>query len=204
MSKLSRAEQARINGAKSNGPKSPESKARSRRNLRQFRHPSAMTHTEAMEYLEALEMVTRRLRPADPFEAFYCERIALVRMLLARHGRNHNAALWQEVYFQKRREVDFTNPKVRGEFDALLARAVHTLSSHEPFLAALGAEESRLLAAQHNLLKELVFLRQNFPFAEPEAEPITEPVAGPKAEPAAEPIAGPAPEPNPLRLAPAA
>lgn len=207
MSKNSKAEQARINGAKSKGPKTPESQARSRRNLRQYRHPSAMSHTEAMEFIDALEMVTRRLKPADKLENYYCERIALVHMMLARHGRAHNAALWQEYYFQKRRGVDFTTPAVRDEFNTLIARAIHTLASHEPFVAALGAEESRLHATHHNLLKELVFLRSNFPVTEPTAEPSAEPGAGPTADPKPEPVAEPTDEakaPRRLTLIPAA
>ena len=99
---LTRAEAARLNGAKSRGPRTPEGKARSARNA--LKHGltaqafALLPGEDAEAYAALLADLTRRYRPADALAAHLVQRLASVMWRQQRADRLEAEVLEQRDY----------------------------------------------------------------------------------------------------------
>lgn len=156
--KLSRAEQARINGAKSRGPKTPQGKGRSCMNA--MKHGKYAKLTAALEcedrqgFLEMESLYNERYQPADQIEAQLVSELATIDWRI-----NRSIAMETRTFdLQVRREYPI------DAFEAFtlsrLATAVQKLASNSPVLETIARRESSLVRNRQIILETLFRLRQ--------------------------------------------
>ena len=155
MSKLTKAESARINGAKSKGPKTPEGKQRSRLNA--IRHGLAAQtvclSSETRPHFELMvEAYTERFQPADDVEEDLVEQMVVAKWRQRRCWAMETAALDLEV--------DRNRPAVDREFKVIDSMTRQTiafmnLAEKGEFLKVLGRYEASARRAYHRALKDL-------------------------------------------------
>jgi hypothetical protein len=114
MSKLTKAESARINGARSKGPVTPEGKARSAQNS--FRHGLAarsipLANESESRCAEMLAAYIEHFQPAGVVEA------DLVEELVAARWRHRRALAWQNAALDLQMQRD--EPQVEADFESL-------------------------------------------------------------------------------------
>jgi hypothetical protein len=161
---LSRSDQARINGAKSRGPKTPEGKARS--SLNALKHGRYATNaivlsnedTEAFEDLVA--NYVRRIQPADPVEYRLTRELAATDWRLTRIFATDTRMLDHEMDIQLP-ALNSAGLSV-GELTRLL-NASHSIVDRSKLPAYLARREAQLIRARQSILGFLKDLRKNFP-----------------------------------------
>jgi hypothetical protein len=155
MSKLTKAESARINGAKSKGPKTEEGKARSRFNA--LRHGLAantvcLTKQERPIFEAMVEAYNERFRPADTVEEDFIEQMCVAKWRQRRCWSMETAALNVQVR-RDRRIVD----QEFVELDDMTRNtlAFMSLTEKNDFLQVLGRYEANARRAYHRAVKDL-------------------------------------------------
>ena len=198
MSKLTKAESARINGAKSKGPKTEEGKQRSRFNA--LRHGLAantvcLTQQERPIFEAMVEDYNQRFKPADTVEEDLIEQMCVAKWRQRRCWSMETAALSLQV--------DRDRPALDHEYVELddMTRntiAFMNLADKNDFLKVLGRYEASARRAYHRALKDLRDLqaerKANLPNEPTEPEEDEESDAEIDVEPGREP-APDAPEP---------
>ena len=153
--KLTKAESARINGAKSKGPKTPEGKQRSRLNA--IRHGLAartvcLTKEDRPIFEAVVEAYTNRFQPADDIEEDLIEQMVVAKWKQRRCWAMETAALTLEMHRGR--------PLVKaqfGEIDEVTRQTIAfmSLSEKDDFLKVLARYESSYRRAYHRALKDL-------------------------------------------------
>lgn len=186
--KRSRAEQARINGAKSRGPVTPEGKARSAlNNLKHGAYASPNTvlaNEDPVAYDLSLQACIRRFRPADPFEHNLVRDICNTDWLINRNRATEASLINSELLAQQLPPELRDSPCPEPE---LTAQAVDSLLGRSRTLAHVQRQIHQLIITRQRLLKTLLDARRHFPVQERSAD-LDLPLAS-------EPLPDPAPEP---------
>ncbi len=192
MTYINRSKQSRINGAKSQGPKTPEGKARS--SLNAFKHGRyannavVLTNEDRGAFEELVQAYIQRIRPTDPVEMRVTRELASIDWRLARI-----LALDTRILDH---EMDVQAPTLELERGALpeltrLVLAGRTLVDKSRFPAYLAERETKLIFARQATLRALEALRNHYPRAEPAAQ-IEPPLPlDPEIEPPNEPESNP-------------
>ena len=157
MSKLSRAESARRNGAKSHGPVTPEGKARSAQNA--FRHGLAarsipLANESESRCADMLAAYTEHFQPANIVEE------DLVEEMVAAKWRHRRALAFQNAALDLQMQKD--EPKIEAEFDSIdgETRQVLALGNLSPTLwQNMHRYEIAAARAYHRALKTLLQLQ---------------------------------------------
>jgi len=155
MSKLTKAESARANGAKSKGPKTEQGKQRSRLNA--LRHGLAartvcLTEKERPIFDAMVEAYNQRFRPADDVEEDLVEQMCVAKWRQRRCWSMETAALNVQVR-RDRRAVD----QEFVELDDMTRNtlAFMNLTEKNDLLQVLGRYEASARRAYHRALKDL-------------------------------------------------
>ena len=171
------SEAARINGANSNGPKTPEGKAISSANS--LRHGSTakailLTNEEPKAYCQLAEGYYKTLQPANDVEKDLVDAMVISKWLQRRDWSNE-AALFD-------REMDEQNKKVNAQFPKIdhptrYALAFKALAGESKSIQLFIRYETAHRRAYYKALETLLKLRAQLPPVEPPPEPDPEPVA---------------------------
>jgi hypothetical protein len=177
MSSLLKSETARINGARSQGPKTPEGKARSSQNA--LRHGLTADYnvlpTESLDDFQILlQAHVDRYRPADAVEMELVQTMAIARWRLRRIGIIESGMFENEIE-RSRVQLDMLCEHLHD--DNRLAMAFRTLANEGKALTLLMRYESSLNRTYDRALKQLAELQsqqvQNEP-TEPASPPVHE------------------------------
>lgn len=144
---MSKAEAARVNGAKSKGPTSPEGKARSAQNSVQHglcSNTVVLASESTEEYEELLADYIRLYQPAGPVELDLVHEIASTRWRLRRILRIEAAAFDQAI-----ERAAEENP------DCAESTAFENLAGNSKTLGMLNRYEGRLRRAYERAVAEL-------------------------------------------------
>jgi hypothetical protein len=158
-----RSQTARLNGAKSHGPKTPEGRARSALNSTRHGLTSARTllNTESeAEFQTFRASYFRELAPRNQLEADLVEQLVAARWRLQRISSIETALLNVELVKQE--------PRFREEFtglddDCRLALAFRTLCDESRALEVLNRYEARHERTCIKVLETLAMLREILP-----------------------------------------
>ncbi len=160
---LTKSESARLNGAKSRGPKTPAGKAISSQNA--LKHGlfayAILLHGESEVEFEALaESYIRRFEPRDDLE------FNVVRQLIAATWRI--ARCWTLQSQTMNMEID----RDQEGGNTVAARAFQSLSASTPSLQLLHRYENTYDRIFNQSIRTLAHIRKNFPASgsEPQAE----------------------------------
>lgn len=156
--KRSRAEQARINGAKSKGPKTAEGRLR----IAQANTTHGLYAINAsvlnIEPLEAFQFyrdaAVRRFKPRDPLELQYVEEFADISWRIARLRQSATEAVNKEIYHIR---TNATRPMARP---AIIAEAEIAGSQKSGAQTVLQARISALIRDRQAVLRELRAIQQ--------------------------------------------
>src|SRR5579864_6694642 len=174
MSTINKAESARINGAKSRGPVTPEGKQRSSLNAVRhglFAKVHCLTNENQGLLKELLQDYLTRLQPTDMVELRLVEQVALAAFRLERMLSNETALFDREMDEQtKQREKEF--PKMDPA--AVFALAFKSLADNSKALHLYLRYEVMLTRQYDRAMKQLIALRAKFPVLD-EAEIRNEP-----------------------------
>jgi hypothetical protein len=200
--KLSKSEQARINGAKSSGPKTPEGLQRCRqasvKHGMWVAHVSTFAHEEQLAYADLLISANDQFRPRNSVESTVVELLVDSLWRAARLGSLANTDISREMWVinsQSNVEHD------AGEVHLLAEQASKSVAR----LEARARHYTREIARHLDLLRKL----QNWPVSteasqvskeinDMRTQDVPEPPANQAQKPAAEP-AKPAPAPQQAR-----
>lgn len=190
---LSKAQQSRINGAKSHGPTSTEGKARSSLNAlihgRYANNAIVLANEDPVAFEALVTNYVQRLQPADPVEYSYARELASIDWRLARVRALDTRLLDHEMQLQA--QALATAGHRVPELTRLLhaSRAIVERSRYPGFLAR---RESQLLQARAVTLRSLRALRKDCPLADPALEIIApvpiDPDSSFRNEPGANPV----------------
>jgi hypothetical protein len=172
MTSTLKSETARLNGAKSKGPKTPQGKARSSQN--------AVTHgltadynvlpTESLDDFEILlHAYVDRFHPSDAVEMELVQTMAIARWRLRRVGTIESCMLENEI---ERTRVHLAQLCEHLDEDNRLAMAFRNLANDDKALALLMRYESSLNRTYDRALKQLAAL-QSQEVQEVQNEPTT-------------------------------
>ena len=180
MSRLNKAESARLNGAKSKGPVTPEGKARSAQNA--FRHGLAarsipLANESESRCAEMLAAYTEHFQPANIVEA------DLVEELVAAKWRHRRALAFQNAALDLQMQKD--EPQVEEQFESLdgETRQVIALGNLDPTLwQNMHRYEVAAARAYHRALQTLRRLQAERQREEQQQDPPDLPAAPRRAE----------------------
>jgi hypothetical protein len=181
MPSKSKSESARINGAKSKGPVTPEGKARSSRNA--LRHGltagfTLLVSESQPDFQLFLDAYIHRYQPADAVEMDLVQSMAIARWRLRRMA-NLEASLLENEVLLTTEEID---QQLKGIDDGnRLAYAFEKLAREGRSLALLSRYETALNRQFERALKQLNEV-QNRPLPNEPTEPLTHhlPAASPQ------------------------
>src|SRR5690349_16547280 len=167
MATLNKAESARINGAKSRGPVTPEGKHRS--SLNSQRHGllakvSCLTNENQGLFKELLQDYLTRLQPTDMVELRLVEQVASAAFRLERMVSMETALFDREMDAQtKQREKEF--PKIDPA--SVFALAFKSLADNSKTLPLYLRYEVMLTRQYDRAMRQLIALRTRFPMPGP-------------------------------------
>jgi hypothetical protein len=170
---ISRSDQARLNGAKSRGPKTPQGKARSSLNaLKHGRYATnaiVLSNEDSEAFEELVANYVRRIQPADQVEYHLTRELAAIDWRLTRIFALDTRMLDHEMDVQAP-ALDSAGLAV-PELTRLLAagRSIVDRSQYPNYLAR---RETQLIRARQSVFGILRNLRKNFPLAESASEVI--------------------------------
>jgi hypothetical protein len=171
---LNKAESARINGAKSRGPITPEGKQRS--SLNAVRHgllakSVCLTNENPEGFKQILQDFLTRLQPADNVELRLVEQMASCAMRLGRLASTETALFDMEMDKQQA-EIEKRFEKI--DHACRFAMAFKSLADNSKSLDLYLRYEAAITREYDRALKQLQTLRAKFPIQE-EAELPNEP-----------------------------
>jgi len=174
VSKLNKAESARINGAKSRGPVTPEGKQRS--SLNAVRHgllakSICLTNEDPEKFKELLQDYLDRLQPTDNVELRLVEQVASAAFRLERFASTE-AALFDL-------EMDMQAAQIEKEFRkidhaARFAMAFKSLADNSKSLQLYLRYEAAITRQYDRALKQLLALRLRAEPQVPRRPPVSE------------------------------
>jgi hypothetical protein len=189
---LSRSDQARLNGAKSRGPKTPEGKARSSLNaLKHGRYATnaiVLKNEDAAAFEDLVADYVRRIQPADPVEYHLTRELAAISWLLNR------------VYALDTRLLDLEMDIQAPSFDSAgmvvaelsrLSTAGRSIVDRSQYPNYLARRQAQLMRSRQSILATLKALRKSFPLAEPSTEIISPQPLNPESPAPIEPETNP-------------
>ena len=189
---LSRSDQARLNGAKSRGPKSPEGKARSALNaLKHGRYATnaiVLKNEDPEAFEELVAGYIRRIQPADPVEYSLTRELAAIDWLLVRVYALDTRLLDHEMEIQAP-ALDSAGLAI-PELTRVL-NASRSIVDHSKLPAFLARREAQLVRARHSILGNLKDLRKNFPPCDPAPEVVPPQSLNPESPVSIEPETNP-------------
>ena len=204
---LTRAEQSRINGARSKGPVTPEGKLRSAtKHFVHGRHSQYFTllkEEDAKAFRDLRHDLEQVLAPRNPFERRLVRELASIEWRLQRLAMMETAILDHECRAQRlalERDLERPDPGV------IVSTAAHHLLESSPLPAFLATRSSQLTYQRDATLRHLSALRRTSPHSlgqpqsldsrplRPEIRTPVEPSLNPSV-----PVSG-APEPAPGQL----
>jgi len=163
MSTLNKAESARINGAKSRGPVTPEGKKRS--SLNAVRHgllakSICLTNEDPEKFKELLQDYLTRLQPTDNVELRLVEQLASAAFRLERFAGTETALFDLEM--------DTQAPQIEKQFKKIdhastFALAFKSLADNSKSLQLYLRYETTISRQYDRALKQLLTLRAKFP-----------------------------------------
>ncbi len=165
--KLTPAEQARRNGAKSQGPVTPAGKARSA--LNPLKHGAYASHAVLLANEDpvalqlALDAYVRRFKPADPFEFNLIREVSNTDWLIARYHAIQTALIDDELAAQQVPPELADSPCPEP---TLTARAVRNIGDRSRTFAHIQRQIHQLNIARARLLETLSEARRKFPITE--------------------------------------
>lgn len=170
---LSKAQQSRLNGAKSHGPKTPEGKARSSMNAvkhgRYANNAIVLSNEDALAFEALVDQYVKRVQPADPIEYNCARELASIDWRLARTRALSTRLLDHEM------ELQMLALETSGHHPEELTRLLHASRStfeRSGYPAFLLRCESQLLHARLQAFRALRALRKDVPLADPALEII--------------------------------
>jgi hypothetical protein len=170
---LSRSDQARVNGAKSRGPKTSEGKTRSSLNALKHGRYAINAIVLSNEDAEALEELVAhyvcRIQPTDPVEYSLTRELASIDWRLTRVFALDTRMLDREMDIQLPALV--TAGHSLSELTRLLD-ASRSIADRSKLPAYLARRETQLLNARRSILAVLKDLRKNFPSSDPAPEVV--------------------------------
>lgn len=185
--------QARLNGANSKGPKTPEGKARSSMNsLRHGRyanHATVLSNEDPAAFEDLALAYVQRIGPLDSVEARLARELASIDWRLARYRAMETRMIDHEM--------DIQAPALEASCQRVdeltrLIKAGDALLKTSRLPTFLASRESALLYARQNALSAIRQFRQAHPPSEPCSQ-ITEPKPlNPESDPRSEPGTNPA------------
>jgi len=163
VSKLNKAESARINGAKSRGPVTPEGKQRS--SLNAVRHgllakSICLTNEDPEKFKELLQDYLDRLQPTDNVELRLVEQVASAAFRLERFAGTETALFDLEM--------DTQAPQIEKQFKKIdhascFAMAFKSLADNSKALHLYLRYEATITRQYDRALNQLLALRAKFP-----------------------------------------
>jgi len=197
MTSSNRSEQARINGAKSKGPITPEGKARSSQNsLRHGRyanHATILSNEDADAFEDLAGSYIRRIGPVDSVESRLARELASIDWRLDRIRAMETRMFDLEMDIQAPM-LEATCPRRHIAELTRLFKAGDALLKNSRMPNYLAARESALLYARQNALSALQQLRKAHPLSEPCSQVIEPQPLNPEFDPRNEPETNPAEE----------
>lgn len=170
---LTKAQQSRLNGAKSHGPKTPEGKARSSMNAvkhgRYANNAIVLSNEDALAFEALVNQYVQRVQPADPIEYNCARELASIDWRLARTRALSTRLLDHEM------ELQMLALETSGHHPEELTRLLHASRStfeRSGYPAYLLRSESQLLQARLQAFRALRALRKGLPLADPALEII--------------------------------
>jgi len=186
--KRSKAEQARINGAKSRGPVTPEGKARSARNGMKHgayaNHAVLLDNEDRHSFQVQLDAYNLRFAPSDLFECRLVHELCTIDWVLVR-TRVAEATLLNMEMERQAPELEALDPEFPEAFK--IASALRHLTDNSRALGHTLRQAARLIRNRRETLNTFFRLRQNFPVPTrtedlpppQQLEPIVEPAHEP-------------------------
>jgi hypothetical protein len=169
---LSRSEQARINGAKSRGPKTERGKAIS--SLNALKHGRFAKHTTILffessdDYNQILDDLTVQFRPATNNERCLVEQLASTQL---NHARAQLAlTTYIERLFRYASADRLEIPPTSNPMDILVAAEEEALT-RSPYLKFKSRQISQFLIDQNRINHAIKTCKRDFPAVAPEPEP---------------------------------
>lgn len=170
---LSRSEQARINGAKSRGPKTPEGKARSSMNALKHgfysKHPIRLFFEDPEEIEQIQQDCIAQFRPGTQYEHRLVEHIAALE-----HEYNRiqfSCTTYIERLLRYSNPDRLKVPPTGNPYDTLVAAEEEALV-RSGYLQNQERRMSRILVDKARLVRELKSLKRDFPPADLNARPV--------------------------------
>ncbi len=161
------AEQARLNGAKSKGPATPEGKLRSSFNALKSgayaSHTTLLANEDPVAFQLLSEAYIRRFRPADPFDHQIVRQICHNDWLISRYEAIETSLLDSEIAAQQFPLELQDAPISQVE---LATRSVDVLLNRSRTLAHVQRQIHNLNITRQRLLKTLNEARRQFPVQE--------------------------------------
>jgi hypothetical protein len=166
---LSRSEQARVNGAKSRGPKTARGKAIS--SLNALKHGLFAKHTTCLffesseDYDQIVEDLTAQFRPATNNEIRLVEQLASIQFDYERARSAQTTYLERLLRYAAPERLAI--PPTANPMDALVAAEEEALA-RSPFLKFKTRQMSQLLIDQNRVIHALKTCKRDFPSLAPE------------------------------------
>lgn len=162
--KLTKAEAARQNGAKSRGPTTPEGKQKSARNATKSgayaNHALILANEDPDAFREILVAYITRFAPTDPFEHNLIRELAATDWQISRQRANETALINAELLAQTPPEGHLNDPAIES---TLTAAATDALFNRSRTLAHIQRQIHQLTITRQRLLDTLLDARRNFP-----------------------------------------
>src|ERR1051326_8416821 len=183
--KLNRSESARINGAKSRGPVTPEGKQRSSRNA--VRHgllakSVCLTNEDPEKFQELLQDYLDLLQPINNVELRLVEQIASAAFRLERFAGTETALFDLEM---DKQAAEIANKYQKIDHAARFALAFKSLADNSKSLSLYLRYEAAITRQYDRAMKQLLTLRTKLPATAP-AEPPSKVQNEPNDEPVAQ------------------
>src|ERR1051326_3439136 len=181
--RLNRAESARINGAKSRGPVTPEGKQRS--SLNAVRHgllakSVCLINEDSEKFQELLQDYLDLLQPTNNVELRLVEQIASAAFRLERFAGTETALFDLEMYKQT---AEIENKYRKIDHAARFALAFKSLADNSKSLSLYLRYEAAIMRQYDRAMKQLLTLRTKLPATAAAEPPSAEPLSKVSNEP---------------------
>jgi hypothetical protein len=176
MSRRSRSEQARINGAKSRGPKTARGKAISSLNAlkhgRFAKHTTCLFFESSEDYDQLVDDLRAQFRPATNNEHRLVEQLASIQFDYERARSAQTTYLERLLRYAASSRLEI--PPTANPMDALVAAEEEALA-RSPYLKFKTRQMSQLLTDQNRVIHALKSCKRDFPALTPEPQPAPAP-----------------------------
>lgn len=162
--RLSRSEQSRINGSRSQGPKTAEGKLRSSMNHfihgRRSQYFTVLTEEDHAAFRALRADLVRDLRPSTATERRLVHELTSVEWRLQRLAMMETALLDHECRAER---IAFATEEPHLDPGVVVSTATHHLIEHSKLPAYLGTHTAQLIYQREAILRHLRTLRHTTP-----------------------------------------